>query len=45
MESEHYESIEVGLSDLRNEVESLKSITIGEHTFTMNTSWAATGSS
>ena len=34
-ESEHYESMKVGLSDLRNEVESLNSITIREYTFTI----------
>ena len=34
-ESEHYESMKVGLSGLRNEVGSLKSITIGEYEYFM----------
>ena len=32
-ESEDYDSMKIGLSDLRKQVKSLKSITVGEHTF------------
>ena len=32
-ESEDYDSMKIGLSDLRKEVKSLESITVGEHTF------------
>ena len=32
-ESKYYDLMKIGFSDLRKEVKSLKSITVGEHTF------------